>query len=166
MGLWTVRHIPPLPWGDGRGEAPGRGFGGEPKCGRADLSSAGRGVANPTGETVVAGFHPHSAPRRVGRLEGRGACVDPKFPCLWEKVERHLLVRALGRMPGGRRGAVIVPESCRSCFIERVREVRRRGVRVRRCSRHTRWPAAGRRACGRRPPRLSSSRAARRARRA
>jgi hypothetical protein len=43
-----VRRYPPAPLGDGRGEAPGRGFGGDPKRGRAGVRSAGFGAAAPS----------------------------------------------------------------------------------------------------------------------
>lgn len=42
-----IRASPPAPLGDGRGEAPGRGFGGEPNRGRAGVRSAGCGAAAP-----------------------------------------------------------------------------------------------------------------------
>jgi hypothetical protein len=49
MGLELIVTLesPPAPLGDGRGEAPGRGFGGEPDRGRAGVRSAGCGAAAP-----------------------------------------------------------------------------------------------------------------------
>ena len=49
LAVWVgfFKDLPPPPLGDGRGEAPGWGVGGDPKRGRAGVRSAGCGAAAP-----------------------------------------------------------------------------------------------------------------------
>lgn len=152
-----IREPPPAPLGDGRGEAPGRGFGGEPGRGRAGVRSAGGGAAAP----CLSRKQWSQASIRTRAGDGSVAfdgAVHALIRCFhdWGKGGTSLSCSRTRAMPGSRRDHRDRSGICSILFHRRVFQLglRRRGGSNRRWTRRARGSAAARRGCARRPPRL------------
>ena len=147
---------PPAPLGDGRGEAPGRGFGGEPERGRAGVRSAGCGAAAPCLSRKQWSQASIRTRAGDGSVAFRGA-VHVLIRCFhdWGKGGTSLSCSRTRAMPGSRRGHRDRSGICSILFHRRgLSGLRRRGGSNRRLPRRARGSAAARRGCARRPPRL------------